>query len=354
MRAMPRPRKPFVQREVTRHGKTVWYFRRGKEKRIRLPGAFGSREFNAAYDAAVAGKMPAKATGSQASLRWLVEQYYASGRFSQFRPNTQRNHRLMLESVCETGGDLAFREIGRAELMAGLMRRESTPNMATAYVTVMRGLFEFAKDSGWVSTNPVTIDIKARPHSTEGFHTWTEEEVAAYQARHPVGTQARLAMDLLLFTGLRRADAIVLGRQHVRSGRIHIRAGKNGAELVLPLLAPLARSIEATKTGDMVFLLNTHGRPWKHNSFGYWFADRCIEAGILEGRAHGLRKAGATMAADGGATEHELMALYGWSSARMAEIYTRKANRTRLAERAANRLSPHILLVEKDKGAGHA
>jgi integrase len=246
----------------------------------------------------------------------------------------------MLESVCASGAELNFRELDTGDISDGLMRREATPRMAATYVSVMRALFAFAKDSGWVTVNPVTDDIKARQHQTDGYHTWTVDEVERYQVRHPVGTQARLAMDILLYTGLRRADAIILGRQHVRDGVISIRAGKNGAEIVIPLLAPLKASIEAAETGPMIFLMNSRGEPWKHNSFGYWFADRCDEAGV-PGRAHGLRKAGATIAANNGATPFQLTAMYGWSSTKMAEVYTRKADRVRLAEQAANKLYPH-------------
>jgi hypothetical protein len=68
---------------------------------------------------------------------------------------------------------------------------------------------------------------------------------------------------------------------------------------------------------------------------------RCDEAGV-PGRAHGLRKAGATIAADNGATAFQLTAMYGWSSIKMAEIYTKKADRVRLTEQAANKLYPHL------------
>lgn len=347
MRDMPRPRKPHIVKETNRHGKTVRYFRRGKGPRIRLPGVFGSKEFNEAYDAAASGGKPdVRKSAPKSSFRWLVDQYYQSGRYARLRPNTQRNHRLMLEDVCRTASKVNFRAAEPSDIRAGVVRRESTPHMAATYVGVMRAVYEFAKDSGWIKVNPVLRDIKARQEKSDGYHTWTIEEVERYQAKHPVGTQARLALDIMLFTGLRRSDAIVLGRQHIRNGVIRIRAGKNGAEIEIPLLKPLAASIDATKTGDMVFLLNTKGRPWKSISFGYWFAARCDEAEV-PGRAHGLRKAGATFAANNGATAFELTAMFGWSSVKMAEVYTRKVDRARLAERAANKLFPH-----QPKGAG--
>lgn len=340
MLAMPRPRKPFTHREVTRHGKPVWYFRQGKGPRIRLPGAFGSREFNRAYQAALAGEPVERTRAHKVTFRWLVDEYYASGRYDKLRPNTQRNHRLMLEDICRTGAKRDYGLVDADDVRKGLVRREGKPRMAQTYLSVMRALFAFAKDSGLIKIDP-TEGVKARQHETDGYHTWTLDEVALYQGRHPTGTQARLALDIMLYTGLRRSDAIRFGRQHIKNGAMNIRAGKNHAEITIPILPPLARSIEATDTGDMVFLKNARGEPWKNISFGYWFRKRCDEAGLTHCTAHGLRKAGATMAANNGASTFELTAMFGWSSVKMAEIYTRKADRVRLAERAANRLFPH-------------
>ena len=92
-----------------------------------------------------------------------------------------------------------------------------------------------------------------------------------------------------------------------------------------------ARFIDASPCGDMTFLVNEFGRPFTDAGFGNWFRDRCVEADV-PGRAHGLRKAGATIAADNGATTHQLMAMFGWDTIKQAEIYTRDANQKRLAE----------------------
>lgn len=344
---MPRPRKPYIQKETNRHGKTVWYFRRGKEKRIRLKGAFGSPEFNESYDDALAGrKVEKKATTSRSSLRWLVNQYLESGRFSLLAPETQEMRKRVLLSVCKTGGDLNFRSITDKDIQRGKMRREATPYAAMNYVKIMRALFKFAVDSTWIETNPVR-DVEAKSPETAGFHTWTVEEVRQYEAKHPIGTQARLALDVLLYTGLRRGDAVLLGKQHIKNGWLKITPGKTSNTIVeVPILPPLARSIEATKGGDLALLCTSRGQPWAKESFGAWFAEQCIAAGV-PGRAHGLRKAGATLAAENGATEKQLAAMYGWKTPRMAEVYTRMASRKRLAEQAANALSPHL-----ESGAG--
>ena len=54
--------------------------------------------------------------------------------------------------------------------------------------------------------------------------------------------------------------------------------------------------------------------PRKGNNSVAW----CDQAGLKLCTAHGLRKAGATIAANNGATAHQLMAIFGWATLRMA------------------------------------
>lgn len=48
----------------------------------------------------------------------------------------------------------------------------------------------------------------------------------------------------------------------------------------------------------------------------------------------GARPSNASIAAKNGATESQLMAVFGWTSAKQASHYTKKANRTKLAGKA--------------------
>lgn len=182
-----------------------------------------------------------------------------------------------------------------------------------------------------------TIGVKLlKGKNTDGFHTWTTEEIARFEQRWPIGTRERLAMDLLLYTGLARGDVVRLGRQHVRDGVITFRMEKDRGDGVVypPVLPVLAKTIAASDTGDLTFLVTNRGAPFTKESFGNWFRQACREAGC-PGSAHGLRKAGATRAAENGATVNQLMALFGWKTEKMALYYSRKADRKRLAATAA-------------------
>jgi integrase len=160
-----------------------------------------------------------------------------------------------------------------------------------------------------MKSNPAR-DVRRIQYETEGFHTWTDEEFAQFEARHPLGTKAHLALALLLYTGTRRSDMLTLGRQHVSGGWLRFvpqkrrKQTKSMRQSEKPWLPVLDQIVRASPTGDLTFLMTDLGRPFPAAGFGNWFRDRCNEAGLKQCSAHGLRKMGATRAAENGATEH--------------------------------------------------
>jgi integrase len=171
---------------------------------------------------------------------------------------------------------------------------------------------------------------------------WKPADIDRFEAFHPVGKKARLALALLCFTGARRSDIVLMGRQHISGDRLRflMQKGRNRDPLTvnIPLIPELQRVIEASSTGDLTFLTTEHGRPFTPAGFTNWFRKRCLEAGLSKLSAHGLRKAAATRAAEKGATTSELMGIFGWRNISQAEIYTRAAERARLAGRAVHLL----------------
>lgn len=209
----------------------------------------------------------------------------------------------------------------------------------------MRGLFGWAVKVHLVKVDPtVGVDNPPRPQG-EGFIAWTEDHVAAYEQRWPIGTRQRVWLDILLYTGLRRGDAVVFGRQHVRDGIGEIKTEKSKSSnrgppmtVTLPILPVLARTLAAGPCGDLTFIAGEHGQPLTKESFGNLFREACREAGV-PGSAHGVRKIAASRAANAGATVAQLEAIFGWSGGRMAALYTRSADRRRLAKEAMHKLA---------------
>jgi integrase len=233
-------------------------------------------------------------------------------------------------------------------------RKITFPEGANSRVKAIRAVFKWAVRRKGEDGKPLAGHNPARDvpylksNNPSGYHTWTPEEVRQFEERHPIGTKARLALALLLFTGQRRSDVIRLGRQHVRDGKITFTQfkGRNHKpkRLVLPILPALRHVIDASPCGDMTFLVNDLRRPFTDAGFGNKMREWCNQADLPHCTAHGLRKAGATIAANKGATAHQLMAIFGWSTLKMAETYTRAADQQRLAQSAM-----HMLETQEQK-----
>jgi integrase len=210
---MPRPRPPYLHRETTRHGRTAWYVRIDKGKRVRLHGDYGSPEFQAAYEAAMDGKpAPSAAAFKAQSLGWLIERYRESRAWANLSQATRRRRERILSAITETAGKTALSRIDRNAIERGIERRNRYG--ARHFLQTMRGLFQWAVKAKLAYTDP-TKELKVILPATEGHHVWTDEECAAFEARWPHGTRERVAFDVLLFTGLRRGDAVRIGRPHV-------------------------------------------------------------------------------------------------------------------------------------------
>ena len=344
MTGMPRPRPPFLNRVVTRHGRIVWVVRiskGGRRHRVRIRAEYGTPEFLTEYDAALQGReLPGpKTKASVGTLAWLIERYRETYAWTRLALSTRRQREGILQQVLATAGHMPVTRIMRSAIIEGRDRRASTPSRARHFVETMRWLFRWALEAGHVDIDPTHGVEIAKHKNPTGFPIWKDEHIEKYNRRWPIGTRQRVWLDVLLYTGLRRGDAVRLGRQHVKDGVATILTEKSGGavEVSIPILPVLAATLKAGPRGDLAFIAGEAGRPLTKGSFGNLFRKACRAAGV-PGSAHGLRKIAATRAANNGATVAELEAIFGWTGGRMASLYTRAADRRRLARGAMHKL----------------
>src|SRR6516165_3564290 len=207
MTGMPRPRPPYLSHEVTRHGRPVWYVRRNG-KRIRLRAEFGTPEFEAEYQAAIAGEPLKTKAPNAGTLGWLIERYRETAAWSHLSTATRRQRENIFLHVIETAGSQPIAKITVATIVFGRDRRAATPAQARNFLDAMRGLFRWAVEAGHAKTDPTVGVSNPARQKGDGFPAWTEDDVARYQAKWPVGTKERVWLDVLLYTGLRRGDAV--------------------------------------------------------------------------------------------------------------------------------------------------
>jgi integrase len=337
MKTMPRPRPPYLLRQVTQHGRVCWYVRKGKGKRIRVP-APGTEGFDQAYRAALADEVRLAVAAGRTptgTLAWLVTRYRETTAWTGLSLATRRQRENILKHVLETAGNQPLSRVTKASIIAGKDRRLG--HQGRHFLDTMRGLFKWAVDAGLVKDDP-TDRVKVAKPKIKGFPPWDDEDVAAYRNRWSIGTRQRVWLEVLIGTGLRRGDAVMLGKQHVRDGIATIKTEKTDTEVTIPITPQLAEILSIGPTGDLHFICNALGKPFTKASFGNAFAEACRKAGIKKA-AHGVRKYKATTAAYKGATEPELDAMFGWTGGRMAAHYTREASRRRLAITGASKLT---------------
>jgi integrase len=180
--------------------------------------------------------------------------------------------------------------------------------------------------------------VKLPKAKSDGIHAWSEAEIEQFEAHHAIGTKARLAFALALYTGQRRSDLVRMGRQHVRNAEIQVRQKKGRAVLTIPLVIELQAIIDATPGGHLTFLVRASGKPYRAVDLSIHFRTWCDEAGLPENcSVHGLRKAAARRLAEKGCSAHEIAAITGHRTLKEVERYTRSAEQAKLARRAMAR-----------------
>ncbi|MDQ1232126.1 tyrosine-type recombinase/integrase [Sphingomonas sp. SORGH_AS_0879] len=336
-----------------RHGKIRYRWRKKGFKSYAFKSAPGTeaflQELRACEDGSAAPAIePGAGRIKTGTFDDLLCRYYRSPDFLDPGPRTQTVYRGVLERwrarVGKSGkryGEALVRDLHARhveKMLAELLPHRTAANMLRKRLSA---LMKFAVRIDMASTNPVAA---TRPFKVEGkgFYTWSEEDIAAYEARHPLGTTARLAFDLMLWTGQRGGDARVMGPGHIRERRLVVTQEKTGVVVSLPILAPLAESILATPLRGLVFVMSEHSRPYTPKGFGNKVRQWCDEAGLPRCSAHGLRKAAARRFAEAGCSNQQIKAWTGHTTDSEVARYTAAANQQVLSDAAGEQLLANL------------
>jgi integrase len=347
---------PYLHAVTNRKGGSKHYYVRRKGfPLLPVTGKPGTPEFERSYWAAreqqVTGSKPGRppSTPVKHTWRWLCQRYMESAEFKQLAQSTRGQRKSALEGTWEEPlkpgspdlmGDCPLSVFGARHIRVLRDRRADMPDAANHRVKFIGYVYTWAleAESELVKSNPAR-DVGKLKVKPGGYHTWTLEEVRQYEDKHPIGTKARLALAIFMFTGVRRSDAVKLGQPNVHAGQLQWTEAKdennNPKERDIPLLPQLQAILDATPVvGSTTWLVTEFGKPFSAAGFGNKMRDWCNEAGLPHCSAHGLRKAGATIAAENGATAHQLMSIFGWETLKQVEKYTKKARAKRLARDA--------------------
>lgn len=277
----------------------------------------------------------------------LIARFYRSDEFRKRAAETQRSYRGELERFRAKYGERMVATMTAKHIYAIMQQMQATPSAANNLKKRLGQLFDLAIILGWRTDNPTRV-VSSLTTPTGGFKTWQEEQIAAYEAKHPVGTPARLAFDLALYTAQRRSDVCLMGPQHVKNGKITVRQLKTGKLMTIPLHPRLSASIDATPTGHLAFIVSNRNAPRTKESFGNWFADQCAAAGLKGYSMHGLRKAASRRMAELGLSNQLIKSITGHTSDNEVARYTRDAEQARMAELAMESMGDWLTPLATD------
>ena len=337
---MKKRKNPKYTHEFTDQGtgKPRYYLRVPGRKLFPLPGLPWSPEFMEARERALKEDWVAPPLGASrtkaGTVNAAIVSYYQSSAFTDgLQQSSQRMRRAILERFREAHGDKRIALLHKKAMQAILNKK--SPAAASNWRKALRGFIDHCISLDMIAVDPLAR-VKLVAIKSSGHHPWEPEECSQFEARHAVGTRARLAYELLLQVGQSRCDVVRMGRQHVRNGTLSLQRQKTRVAFDVPVMPALREAIDAMPASNhMTFLVTAHGKPFSAAGFGNWFREICNEAGLPKRcTSHGLRKAAATRLADRGATTTQLMAWFGWKTASEAERYTRNADRKRAAASA--------------------
>jgi integrase len=259
-------------------------------KSVTLPNTIGSPEFVAAYAAAIRGEQldVTAAAARKGTVKSTIERYIAEcSAFNRLGKNTRQRQGSTLNRFSSERGDKPFAMLDRAGLDR-IFASAKTPGIARTLLITLKPLFQWAVTEKLIAIDP-SLGMKISLPSSDGHHTWTEEQIAQFEARWPIGTMERLALALLVHTGQRRSCVMRMGRHAIRDGVLvwqqikKTRAGRQTVEI--PVHPELAQAIAAcTLSGHSTFLVRKSGKPFNERKFNEWFRDACTAADLGEVR----------------------------------------------------------------------
>lgn len=332
-------RLKYVHAFRDRTGRMRYYFRR-HGKRNPLPGLPGSSEFMAAYAAQLNNapkqgvQRPTAAPGTFAAL---AIRYYGSPQYLSLSATSRNNYRRVIDGFLAQHGHRRVDQMAREHVDVVIGKMADKPGAGIILLKRIRTLIRYAIALGWTDRDP-TAGVKA--YKSKEFHTWNEDEIAAFGKHWPEGSRERLAFTLLLHTGQRGSDVHRMTWGDIAGDTIRVAQRKTATKLIIPIHEDLHRVLGLATIGDATILVTAYGEAFSLKGFGNMISRAIREAGLpARCKAHGLRKAAARRLAEAGCSASEIAAITGHKTLAEVERYTRAADQERLARRAIQRQS---------------
>lgn len=326
---MKKPNLPHLRR-LSKHGREYWYFvRRSRGQYIRLPDPTDAA-FLVEYERALKGRsQPPRGD----TFKALFASYRASERFTRLASRTRSDYDKALEWLESQIGQGRPRDLERRHVIRLMNANAHRVRFARQVVQTLSVVMEHAIDIGMVEHNRAK-GVRLIPFRRERDQNrpWPKEAREAYEAN--ASPRARLIYEIGIGTGQRIGDILSMKWEDVRDGAIHVKQGKTGAELVIPLTARLAAHLAAAPREGRYILAKNLVEP-----IGYETARQDVDKArrgtiVMEYTRHGWRYTCAAELAAAGCSDEEIAAITGHQALSMVKKYSGKARQVARAKSA--------------------
>lgn len=317
-------------------GHTRYYFRPRGRKGVPMPDALKDspvflRAYSDAMDAYQAGT-----EGLQGSIAETVTAYLKSDHYSTRAKSTREVWRRYLDHIKKTYGKAKILDLEARHIRQALAKFSA--HEANNRLKAWRALCKFALNSGRIDRNPAAEVTKRETPKTDGHEPWTRADVAAFRKHWPIGTDQRLAFEVMHHTGCAIADALQLGDKNIRDGWIIHNRQKSTSPSACPFRGGpdwfeptdmLHKCLAARNAKHLVWITTRRGAPRSAKAASQWFSAACRAAGVAK-TAHGIRKHRAAIFRENGATPDQRMAILGHETTAQEAHYSKSADLRRI------------------------
>jgi integrase len=309
-----------------------------------MPGDPSSLAFREAYAAAMAGDVapgrPGPRQDPHGTIGSLIASYMRSPQFIGLRATSKKGYQTRLKQIRDDHGHRAVAGLNRDRINSFILAPYADrPGAMLDILKKMRILIAHAIEKNWLKFDP-SLGIK-RPKS-KPIRRWRESEMAAFEARWPLGTKQRTAYELMLNVGTARVDIHMMTWTQTDDEGVQYTRSKSGEEVDIGMSRRLRAALDAAARDHVVIITTEFGRPFTVDGFSGFMRDAINAAGLpLDCKPHGLRKTLGNELADAQVSTHGIQAALGHTTLEQAHNYTRESNRKRGGRRAIEQLDDH-------------
>jgi len=300
----------------------------------RLRGAPGSAEYITHYAELRAG-LEAKPVQrpAEGTVAAMISDYLLAPEYTDRAPKTQADYARALDWLRPLG-QFPARSILRSDIVKirNKVAARSGKRAADLFVAVVSRCFGVGRDLGHVEHSPV--EKVARLATPESYAPWPRPVRTAFEDSSPP-RHLLTAYMLALWTAARIGDVVTLGRQHDDGHALTYRPAKtrrsSGVESYVPVFSALRRHLDTLPADRLLFVAREDGAPCRADTLAKELRAWLDGLGLTGYSFHGLKHTTGDALAESGASVHEIQSILNHTTLQMAERYSARANRRKLA-----------------------